>query len=37
MYQSVIHSMIDWQQDRAREWNSRDGLTIIVISILVLM
>lgn len=35
--QSLIHSMIDWLQDRARERTSWDGLTIIVISILALM
>ncbi len=34
---SFLHSAIDWVQDRMKERTSWDGLTIIVISILVIM
>lgn len=34
---SLIHSLIDWIQDRMRERTSWDGLTIIIISILALV
>lgn len=34
---SLIHSVIDWLQARARERTSWDDLTIIVISVLALM
>ena len=33
----LIHSVIDWIQDRMKERTSWDGLTIIVISILALV
>ena len=35
--QSLIHTVIDWLQARARERTSWDGLTIIVISVLALI
>jgi hypothetical protein len=34
---ALIHSIIDWIQDRMRERTSWDGLTIIIISILALV
>jgi len=34
---TLIHSIIDWIQDRMRERTSWDGLTIIIISILALV
>ncbi len=34
---SLVHKAIDWIQDRMKERTSWDGLTIIVISILVIM
>jgi hypothetical protein len=36
-YSNMIHSTIDWIQDRLRERTSWDGLTIIVISLLALV
>jgi len=33
----LIHSVIDWIQDRMKERTSWDGLTIIVISVLALV
>ena len=36
-YQNMIHSAIDWLQDRIRERTSWDGLTIILISVLALV
>ncbi len=34
---NLVHTLIDWLQDRMRERTSWDGLTIIVISILALV
>ena len=36
-YANMIHSAIDWLQDRMRERTSWDGLTIIVISLMALV
>ena len=36
-YANMIHSTIDWLQDRMRERTSWDGLTIIVISLMALV
>lgn len=36
-YQSMIHSTIDWLQDRMRERTSWDGVMIIVISVVALL
>lgn len=37
MNSSLIHSIIDWIQDRMRERTSWDGLTIIIISVMALV
>jgi hypothetical protein len=36
-YASMIHSSIDWIQERLKERTSWDGLTIIVISLMALV
>lgn len=37
MNSSLIHSIIDWIQDRMRERTSWDGLTLIIISVMALV